>query len=380
MNSLALTVLTLVTTVARPDGDEAVVDAARFPSLQQAADAIPESGGVLRIPPGRYELSKPLRIRTGDTRIEGAGTATHLINRNEQGQPAILLENQQFRGRSVPADERLWRISICDLRVTGNPQSGAGIEAHYIEELVVEGVTSSYHGGDGLRMVMCYEDPRISDNLFTYNKACGVYLEGCHDIIVSANQFEENQDGLQCIDSFNLTMSGNNLDDHLGDGVVIENTYGSVVASNMIEECQGWAIVLDRDCYGITLSANVIAHEFSGGIDLRDAHGCAVSANTFTIVKKTALAIRADSGSITITGNNFSDSRIGYDENERPQTKRPSAGSANEANPNEATGILLDGCRGAVIVGNIFSGLSGKPILQADGCEKIVIEDNGTLP
>ena len=57
-------------------------------------------------------------------------------------------------------------------------------------------------------------------------------------------------------------MTGNNLDDHLGDGVVIENTYGSVVAGNMIEECKGTAIVLDRDCYGIALSANVIAHLF----------------------------------------------------------------------------------------------------------------------
>jgi hypothetical protein len=68
-----------------------------------------------------------------------------------------------------------------------------------------------------------------------------------------------NWDAIRCIDGFNLCMTGNNLDDHLGDGVVIENTYGSVVSGNMIEECNGTAIVLDRDCYGITLSANVIA-------------------------------------------------------------------------------------------------------------------------
>ena len=67
------------------------------------------------------------------------------------------------------------------------------------------------------------------------------------------------------------------------DGVVIENTYGSVVSGNMIEECQGVAIILDRDCYGNTLSANVLAHNFSGGVDLRDAWCCAVSANTLTI-------------------------------------------------------------------------------------------------
>lgn len=65
---------------------------------------------------------------------------------------------------------------------------------------------------------------------------------------------------------------------------MIENTYGSVVSGNMIEECDGRAIVLARDCYGITLSANVIAHN-GGGIDLVDAHGCAVSANTFVLLK-----------------------------------------------------------------------------------------------
>ena len=96
---------------------------------------------------------------------------------------------------------------------------------------------------------------------------------------------EENKDALHCINGYNLCMNGNNLDDHLRHGVVIENTYGSVVSGNMIEECRGTAIVLDRDCYGITLAANVIAHDSAGGIDLRDAHGCAVSANTFTIMK-----------------------------------------------------------------------------------------------
>ncbi len=205
---------------------------------------------------------------------------------------------------------------------------------------MIQGVTSTHHGGDGLRLEHCYEDPRISNSLFTYNKQCGVYLVGCHDIVVSANQFEENRDGLRCLDSFNLAMTGNNLDDHLGDGVVIENTYGSVVTGNMIEECQGWGIVLDRDCYGVTLSANVIAHEFTGGIDLRDAHGCAVSANTFTIVKKVGLAVRGESGSITISGNNFSDSWIGHDE-DGEELQKP---KANLATPNKTRMRQLASC------------------------------------
>ena len=133
---------------------------------------------------------------------------------------------------------RIWRLRIADLRLTGNPESGHGIEAFGVNEIFIDGITVSHHGGDGIRLDHCYEDPRVSDCLITYNKATGLNLIGCHDIVVSANQFEENQDALHCMDGFNLTMSGNALDDHLGHGVVIENTYGSVVSANMIEEWQ----------------------------------------------------------------------------------------------------------------------------------------------
>ncbi len=371
--SVLLTVFGLVSVSA----NDAIVDASKFPSLQAAADAIPATGGVLQIPPGNHEITEPIRIKTGDTQIVGAGSASNIVNKNTAGQPAILIENPAFAGKATPSADRLWRVRVANLRVTGNEQSGAGIEARYIEEIFVQGVTSSYNGGDGLRLYFCYEDPRVSDNLFTYNKQCGVYVEGCHDIIVSANQFEENQDALKCIDSFNLAMTGNNLDDHLGNGVVIENTYGSVVSGNMIEECQGWAMVLDRDCYGVTMSANVIAHDFAGGIDLRDAHGCAISANTFTIVKKVAIAVRSESASITISGNNFSDTWIGNDADGKPLQKRENAPSKTEENPNEAAGILLDDCAAVVISGNLFSRLSTDAVVQQGNCRKILLNGNG---
>ena len=55
-----------------------------------------------------------------------------------------------------------------------------------------------------------------------------------------------NLDALRCLDPFNLCMTGNCVDDHLRHGVVIENTYGSIVSGNMIEECNGTAVILDR--------------------------------------------------------------------------------------------------------------------------------------
>jgi hypothetical protein len=343
-------------------GTRAIIDASFYPTLQAAIDAVPDNGGVVRIPPGTFEIDEPLKVTASDMLIEGAGTATHIKNVNVEGKPALILQHPSG------ADDRkheLWRIRLANFRITGNDKSGCGIEARRINEIFVDGVTVSHHGGDGIVLDNCYEDPRICDSLITYNKSTGLNLIGCHDIIVSSNQFEENRDAVRCIDSFNLTMTGNNLDDHLGDGVVIENTYGSVVSGNMIEECRGTAIVLDRDCYGITLSANVIAHNESGGIDLRDAHGSTVGANTFTIMGGHALAIGPKSGRITVTGNNFSDSYIGDDKVKR--------GSGDL----KAGGMIICGASDVAITGNVFSGVRPKALtLECEPSKRVVFTNN----
>jgi hypothetical protein len=347
--------------LAKLPGARPAIDAANYPSLQAAIDALPPNGGVIHLPAGTFEISSPLRIVQEDVLLQGSGTATHIKNVNETGEPALI--NEQPKRKTDPK-ATLWRVELQNLRVTGNPKSGHGIVARHVDEIYLHGITVSYHGGDGIFLDHCYEDPRICDCLITYNKASGLHLDLCHDIVVVGNHFEENLDAVYCHDGFNLCMTGNNLDDHLRHGVVIENTYGSVVSGNMIEECNGIAIILDRDCYGITLSSNVIAHEVEGGIDLRDAHGCTVSANTFTIVKKNALRIGSESSRITVTGNNFSNSFIGNAE------KRQKVDSA-------ASGIVLSGTAEIAITGNVFSGLTTKALtLDGDPSKDILFKDN----
>jgi len=332
---------------ARLPGARPVIDAIQYSSLQAAIDALPDEGGLVRLPPGTFEIDQPLVVGKGDVCIEGAGTATHIKNVNADGKSAILLQHPS-KGESRKAE--LWRIRLADFRVTGNPKSGHGIEARRINEIFIDGITVSENGGDGVLLYYCYEDPRVCDSLITYNKATGLNLIGCHDIVVASNQFEENVDAVRCINGYNLCMTGNNLDDHLGNGVVIENTYGSVVSGNMIEECKGTAIVLDRDCFGHTLSANVIAHNDAGGIELRDAHGCAVSANTFTVGVRNALVIGPNSDRITVTGNNFSDDYVGGGKVGRGDKNRPIGG------------LVLESTSDLSISGNVFSGVRPKAV------------------
>jgi len=354
-----------VLTQPKLTGARPIIDASFYTTIQAAINALPKDGGVVRLPPGTFEISEPLKITTSDVLIEGAGTATHIKNINTDGKSALILQHPSS------VDNRkgeLWRIQLANFRITGNDKSGHGIEARRINEIFIDGVSVSYHGGDGIQLYYCYEDPRICDSLITYNKKTGLNMLGCHDVVVSANQFEENHDAARFIDGFNLCMTGNNLDDHLGDGVVIENSYGSVVSGNMIEECQGTAIVLDRDCYGIALSANVIAHNTAGGIDLRDSHGCTVSANAFTISGGDALAIGPRSGRITVTGNNFSDSYIGEDKIKRAESDRAAGGMAL----NETSDIT--------VVGNLFSGVRPKALtVKGKPSNKVLFADNALV-
>lgn len=364
---VALVVVGLRTTEAQPGnqklpGARAVVDATHFSSIQAALNSLPKEGGMVKLPPGRFEITEPIVVSTGDTHLVGSGGATHIVNLNEDGKPAISL--QHVDGKDVKNDERLWRVMVSNLRVTGNPKSGHGIHAVQIQEVFLQGVTVSENGGDGILLDFCYEDPRVSDCLITYNKQTGLSLLGCHDIVVSSNQFEENQDALHCFDGFNLCMTGNCLDDHLGHGVVIENTYGSVLSGNMIEECNGTAVILDRDCYGITISANVIAHN-GAGVDLRDAHGCAVSANTLTILKKDALRIGPESGRITVTGNNISDSYIGEGAVRR------------KLNDRLAGGLVLEGTTDVTVSGNLFSSVLPKAIeVRGEPSKRVAVTGN----
>ena len=117
------------------------IDAAKFPSLQAALDALPKEGGVVRIPPGTFEISQPLVLSRGDVLIQGSGAATHIKNVNADGQPALVVKHPD--GEKVKADDKLWRVMLSNFRITGNEKSGHGIEALLIDEIFLQGVAVS---------------------------------------------------------------------------------------------------------------------------------------------------------------------------------------------------------------------------------------------
>jgi hypothetical protein len=128
------------------DGGPAVVNAAKFADLQAAFDAVPETGGVVLLPPGDFTITVPLKVKTAETRIVGSGAATHIINANETGEPALILAPGNL---SEDPKAKLWRVQVADVRISGTEKSGDGIYAEGIQEIYLEGVSIDHHGRHG---------------------------------------------------------------------------------------------------------------------------------------------------------------------------------------------------------------------------------------
>lgn len=333
---------------------ESVIVAEQYANLQAAFDALPASGGVVRLPARTVEIREPIVLRAEDVLVEGVGTASHIQNLNTNGQPALLIESGRPSRKRKGRLESLWRIQLSNFRITGNEKSGHGVEARFVNELYVDGVTVSEHGKDGLHLHFCTEDARVNDALITYNKANGVYVFGGHDTVISSCHFEENNDAVRFVDGFNLTATGNNIDDHLQHGIVVENSMGNTISANMIEQCQGIGVILARDTYATTVSSNIFTMDREGGVDLRDAHGCTITGNTFARVPKRAVAVDPKCHAISISGNTFADASVG----ENRFKARPE--------DNVAGGIVLHGASLTNITGNTFSNITG-PALKLEG-------------
>lgn len=344
------------------------IDAKDYPTLQAAVDALGSSGGILTIPPGTYEIAELIVVKTGETRIEGSGAATLIVNKDTTGKPALIIQPPDVDKNK---NAEIWRVQVGNLRITGNPKSGDAIYARRVQEIFIQGVSVDHNGGNGIHLDRCYEDPRINDCLMTYNGLAGLQITECHDIVVNANQFEDNQDALRCVDSFNLCCNGNNIDDHKRHGIVVENTYGSVISGNMIEECNGTAIILDRDCYGIAVSANVVAHHLGGGVDLKDANGCAISANSFVLCHGFGVKASAESTRNSISGNAFANTYIGGG-----KLKRPILEHENKMQIDAGAGVVLEGSTDTAISGNTFTGLDYEAVKATGGAKRLLVTSN----
>lgn len=230
-------------------GARAVVDASRFSSLQAAIDAAPREGGVIRIPPGVFDLTEPLRITGEDVTLEGSGAATHIRNLNQAGQPAIAIVPPDSYDRAATGNKRInrWRIQLSNFRITGNEKSGRGIELLDAHGCAVSANTFTivkeralYIGPASGRITVTgnnFSNSFIGDGQVKRGTqdlaAAGITLEGASDVAISGNVFSgltEKAVTMQGGASRRVAFTGNVLVEVSSDHALLQE---SIVSENV---------------------------------------------------------------------------------------------------------------------------------------------------
>jgi len=227
----------------------------------------------------------------------GAGTGTILLNTSEEGKNTIELTGTE--------EKPIWRVKVSDMHIKGNEKCGNAIYANWVNEISLSDMWINYHGKSGIYLDYCIENPRVFDNNIAYNKEMGVLLDGCHDIIVSANQMEENGIGIYGKGLYNATVTGNNIDDHIKNCIYFINTLGSIITANMLENCKEESVILDEKCDGIVVTGNTF--RMPGVLSVIKTRGVVITGNAFDCSESSALEVK-ESILITVSGNIFSGS------------------------------------------------------------------------
>jgi parallel beta-helix repeat protein len=276
-----------------------VVNAGDYASIQKAVDALGESGGTVFIPAGTYKISEPINVTKSDVTLMGAGSATILLNVNEEGE-------NTFELIGAPKKE-IWHVSVCNMHLKGTEKCGNGIHAYCVNEISLREMWIDYHGKSGIFLDYCYENPRVCNNNIAYNKEKGLLIDGCHDVVVSANEIEENGTtgtggaGVFVKDGFNATISGNDIDDNIGNNIHFVKEHGSIITGNVLENSIGINLFLEG-CSGTVVTGNTLRQP--GDMRIVNNRGVTITGNSFDMTNDNSIEAE-NSNLITISGNIF---------------------------------------------------------------------------
>ena len=280
-----------------PRERQKVLSAGDFPSIQAAIDALPPGGGMVAVPAGVWKISTPIVLRSAVSLV-GAGEGTVIVNTNQEGGNAIEVRGTgTYRDPKYhpPGGQGAHGIVIARLQVRGNPKSGHGIFLYRADHFTVETCWLHFNGKTGLYISYGIENDIVRGVIAKWNGEHGLYLEGCHDTLVSGSHFEENRaDGIHVQkDNIQAGIVGCNVEDNGRFGVYNKGRWTQVVGSQS-DGNEGGAFVFigPESEYGTVVSGcsggavravgahNVSVSGHHGSVALSGCHSCSVTGCT----------------------------------------------------------------------------------------------------
>jgi len=193
-------------------------------AIQQAIDALPDSGGTVHVKAGVYSISRAIHINRSNVTLKGEqGVKLQLTD--HVNQPVILIGTDVETPTSA---HEIYNIRICDIEINGNRENqdsetnpalpwirNNGIDVRKSDNVWIENV--NIHDTRSGGVVTSWNSDRIfiSNSIFHHNFYDGIALYAGQDIQVS---------NILCHDNGNAGISiDNNLKNASFIGGIIRN-------------------------------------------------------------------------------------------------------------------------------------------------------------
>ena len=191
--------------------------------IQKALDALPDSGGEVVLPAGKFEISQPIVLRRDHQTLRGAGEATILRLADNANCPVIIMGEPVNHPQNLVKDLRVSDLFIDGNRYRqqrelwcltgeGSEIRNNGITVQSVSDSVVERVTSARNRSGGLVTTL------------------GVARLTVRDLTAFDNEF----DGLACYLTTDSLFTGLYLHDNPGAGISLDLAFNHNVISNAV--------------------------------------------------------------------------------------------------------------------------------------------------
>ncbi|MFO8079626.1 MAG: right-handed parallel beta-helix repeat-containing protein [Armatimonadota bacterium] len=337
------------------------IDAGEAGGVQEALDALPDAGGTVHIPAGRWEIERTLEIALAERQhlcLEGEGRASVLVNAGASGDPLLSIAG---------AIGQWWpdlTITVRGISFVGNHNSGNALVIDHPNDTLVDACFFIGHGGTAISLISkgtnatvrdCWmrdcrralsaenlhhltmhgnqtrrlnegqmqdehvyidrncREVRIVNNHFAYGDAEGIILDGTAQHVIANNTIEGFERCIYVLGSRDLTINSNYL--HGPHAVVLAGGCNGVTitGNTMINNTEAAVTIEDASgSGGHVISSNIIRKSVyaeivedtrQGGIDLGASRDCVVAANVLEDVTSDAAIIALGGGGHVISGN-----------------------------------------------------------------------------
>ena len=209
-----------------PTGELAVV---KLPAgvtgaeIQRALDDLPDSGGVVVLPPGNFEVCQPIVLQRDHQTLRGSGEATIVRPADGANCPAIILGEPVNDPKHTIRDLRVSNLFIdgnrlhqqrerWQLQGEGSEIRNNGISVQNVSDSTVENVTCARCRSGGL--VTTRDVRRLT--------------------VRNLTAFDNEFDGLACYQTEGCLFTGLSLHDNPGAGISLDLGFNDNIVSNAV--------------------------------------------------------------------------------------------------------------------------------------------------